>query len=110
MPTKQVAWVTQGPLAGRVLQMETADFEKAQKDGWAVPFKRAAKTKIDRAAENKAAEKYASKLPGYATRELRAEESPAPEPAATGSAAGKAEDAAPKATKAPVQKKTPANK
>lgn len=82
MATKQIAWITQGPAAGKIVQLPNADFEKAVKAGWAVHFKYAAQNAPNREAKNEAAERYFSQLPGYQTRELRATGSSAAEPAA----------------------------
>lgn len=103
MVSKQVAWITQGPGAGKVMQLPTADFAKAVKDGWAVPLKNGGKAATDPTATNPAAEAYFSKLPGYSTRELRAGDSAA-KPAA-GSVAVPAAGEAPTADEAPAPAK-----
>lgn len=92
MPKIVLAWAIQGPAAGKVLKLSPEDFAKAQKDGWAVPFKAGLRQKPDREATNKAADTYFSKVPGYQNRELVSGERPAP---------SAKEDAAPKRGRPP---------
>ena len=96
MPTKTVGFITQGPAAGKIVQLSPADLAKGVKEGWAEVVS-SRKHVADREAKNPAAEKYFSKLPGYQTRELRASENPVAEPVVGSVADSTAGEASPAA-------------
>jgi hypothetical protein len=84
MPT--LAFLIKGPKSNSIIAMADEDFAQAVKDGWAIPVK-GAQQRAEPRGPHKAAEAYLNRQPGYATREMRAAENPAPPPAVSSSLA-----------------------
>lgn len=73
-------WAIKGPASGQFLEVTEEEAEQAAKDGWAERVEGRDGDKFTYAeppGDHAKAEKFLSKRPGYATRELRPEANPA---------------------------------
>lgn len=101
---KTLIWVTEGPKAGEFLEVDAADADQAEAEGWAQKTEGRDGSQMRQASPrgpHKKAEAYLNReAGGYENRELRANPAPAPK------AATKTETMPAKAPATPVVKAT----
>lgn len=77
---QQLIWVTNGPKAGQFLQVDDADADDAEAEGWGQKTARRDGTAMRRAVKGRheAAEAYLDRRAGYTNRKLEAGPPPPP--------------------------------